>query len=95
MKPSLSRRSVAEFAGTMLLFFLISSIFDSTAVLWSGLLAALTLILIARTGLDIWFSNFNGRIVRSIVSKKQTDFLKEGLTFAFMMWPMVNNNLLI
>jgi hypothetical protein len=42
MKPSLSRRSVAEFAGTMLLFFLISSVFDSIAVLWSGLLAALS-----------------------------------------------------
>lgn len=61
-----------------------------------GLLGGLALILIARTWLDIWFSGFNGVVVRSIVTKDWELFVKNALVlFGFMMWPMsvVNNSL--
>ena len=61
-----------------------------------GLLISLALILIARTWLDIWFSEFNGVVVRSIVTRDWELFVKNALIlFGFMMWPMsiVNNSL--
>jgi ATP-binding cassette, subfamily D (ALD), member 3 len=61
-----------------------------------GLLLSLALILIARTWLDIWFSGFNGVVVRSIVTRDWELFVKNALIlFGFMMWPMsiVNNSL--
>lgn len=55
-----------------------------------GLLSILAGILIARTWLDIWFTDFNGVVVRSIVSKDWHLFFKNAiLLFGFMMWPMV------
>ena len=59
-----------------------------------ALLIFLAISLIARTGLDIWFSAFNGVVVRSIVSRDWTLFVKNALIlFGVMMWPMsiVNN----
>lgn len=59
-----------------------------------ALLVSLAGILIARTWLDIWFSGFNGVVVRSIVSKDWPLFMKNALIlFGLMMWPMsvVNN----
>ena len=61
-----------------------------------ALLVSLAGILIARTWLDIWFSSFNGVVVRSIVSKDWQLFTKNALIlFGMMMWPMsvVNNSL--
>lgn len=61
-----------------------------------GLLASLAAILIARTWLDIWFSAFNGVVVRSIVSKDWKLFMKNAVVlFGMMMWPMsiINNSL--
>lgn len=61
-----------------------------------ALLVSLASILIARTWLDIWFSSFNGVVVRSIVSKNWPLFMKNALVlFGIMMWPMsiVNNSL--
>ena len=61
-----------------------------------GLLTGLAVILIARTWLDIWFSGFNGVVVRSIVTRDWELFVKNALLlFGFMMWPMsvVNNSL--
>jgi ATP-binding cassette, subfamily D (ALD), member 3 len=61
-----------------------------------GLLVSLAVILIARTWLDIWFSGFNGVVVRSIVTRDWELFVKNALIlFGFMMWPMsvVNNSL--
>lgn len=61
-----------------------------------ALLVSLAGILIARTWLDIWFSSFNGVVVRSIVSKNWSLFMKNALIlFGIMMWPMsiVNNSL--
>lgn len=61
-----------------------------------GMLMSLAGILIARTWLDIWFSGFNGVVVRSIVSRNWPLFLKNALIlFGMMMWPMsvVNNSL--
>lgn len=56
----------------------------------SGLLMILALILIFRTYLDIWFSGFNGTVVRAIVSKDKKSFIKSGIyIFGLMMWPMV------
>ncbi|KAI9139562.1 ABC transporter transmembrane region 2-domain-containing protein [Paraphysoderma sedebokerense] len=42
-------------------------------------------------GLDIWFSGFNGSVVKSIVSRDK----KKMIEFALMMWPLsaVNNSL--
>lgn len=55
-----------------------------------GMLATLAGILVARTYLDIWFTGFNGVVVRSIVSKDWNLFVKNALVlFGFMMWPMV------
>jgi hypothetical protein len=56
----------------------------------SGLLTILALILICRTYLDIWFSGFNGTVVKAIVSKDKKSFIKSGIyIFGLMMWPMV------
>lgn len=59
-----------------------------------GLLASLAVILVIRSGLDIWFSSFNGIVVRSIVTADWDLFLKNAvILFGFMMWPLsiVNN----
>jgi ATP-binding cassette subfamily D (ALD) protein 3 len=61
-----------------------------------ALLASLAVVLIARTWLDIWFSAFNGVVVKSIVTRDWPLFFKNAfLLFGFMMWPMsvVNNSL--
>lgn len=50
----------------------------------------------ARTYLDIWFTGFNGVVVRSIVSKDWNLFVKNAIIlFGVMMWPMsfTNNSL--
>ena len=52
--------------------------------------------MILRTGLDIWFAAFNGRVVRSIVTRDWRLFVKNAvIVFAVMMWPMsfVNNSI--
>ncbi|KAG0241304.1 ATP-binding cassette sub- D member 3 [Actinomortierella wolfii] len=62
----------------------------------AGLLAALATVLIARTWLDIWFSGFNGTVVKAIVSRDRKKFIaKAVIEFGIMMWPMsiVNNSL--
>lgn len=62
----------------------------------AALLFSLAGILIARTWLDIWFSSFNGVVVRSIVSRDWPLFMKNAvILFGLMMWPMsvVNNSL--
>lgn len=58
------------------------------------MLAGLAGVLILRTGLDIWFAAFNGRVVRSIVTRDWRLFVKNAVVvFAVMMWPMsVTNN---
>jgi len=67
--------------------------------IWSrefALLVTLAGILIGRTYLDIWFTGFNGVVVRSIVTKDWELFLKNAiLLFGVMMWPMsfTNNSL--
>lgn len=54
------------------------------------LLISLTIILVARTWLDIWFSSFNGTVVRSVVSRDKPLFIRKAiLLFGVMMWPMV------
>ncbi|KAJ3224334.1 ATP-binding cassette sub- D member 3 [Clydaea vesicula] len=60
----------------------------------TGLLASLAGVLIIRTYLDIWFSGFNGMVVKSIVSRKRQDFINLVVfTFGLMMWPMsITNN---
>ncbi|CAO3669090.1 unnamed protein product [Umbelopsis vinacea] len=58
------------------------------------LLAALAVVLIARTWLDIWFSAFNGQVVKAIVSRNRESFISKAIfEFGLMMWPMsvVNN----
>ncbi|KAG0173816.1 ATP-binding cassette sub- D member 3 [Apophysomyces sp. BC1034] len=60
----------------------------------SGLLAILASVLIARTWLDIWFSGFNGSVVKAIVSRNRKVFISKAIVeFGLMMWPMsiVNN----
>lgn len=60
------------------------------------MLVGLALILIIRTGLDIWFTAFNGSVVRSIVTKDWKMFTRNAIyLFGFMMWPMsiVNNSI--
>ncbi|CAI2165265.1 3074_t:CDS:10 [Funneliformis geosporum] len=60
------------------------------------LLVALAMVLIARTWLDIWFSGFNGHVVKAIVSRDRKTFIARAVVeFGFMMWPMsvVNNSL--
>ncbi|KAJ8655874.1 hypothetical protein O0I10_008538 [Lichtheimia ornata] len=62
----------------------------------AGLLGALATVLIARTWLDIWFSGFNGAVVKAIVSRNREAFIARAIVeFGFMMWPMsiVNNSL--
>ncbi|KAF0560725.1 ABC transporter transmembrane region 2-domain-containing protein [Gigaspora margarita] len=62
----------------------------------SALLISLALVLIARTWLDIWFSGFNGHVVKAIVSRDRKTFIALAVVeFGFMMWPMsiVNNSL--
>ncbi|KAI7903409.1 ABC transporter transmembrane region 2-domain-containing protein [Cokeromyces recurvatus] len=62
----------------------------------SGLLFILATVLIARTWLDIWFSGFNGSVVKSIVSRDKKRFIALAIVeFGLMMWPMsiVNNSL--
>lgn len=62
----------------------------------AGLLVALAGVLIARTWLDIWFSAFNGQVVKSIVSRDRATFVaRAGIEFGLMMWPLsvVNNSL--
>ncbi len=61
-----------------------------------ALLAGLAGVLILRTGLDIWFAAFNGRVVRSIVTRDWRLFVKNAvIVFAVMMWPMsfINNSI--
>lgn len=61
-----------------------------------ALLVGLALILIVRTGLDIWFTAFNGSVVRSIVTRDWKMFTKNAIyLFGVMMWPMsiVNNSI--
>ncbi|KAI8889644.1 hypothetical protein K501DRAFT_170432 [Backusella circina FSU 941] len=62
----------------------------------SGLLVILASVLIARTWLDIWFSGFNGSVVKAIVSRNRKEFIAKAIIeFGLMMWPMsiVNNSL--
>ncbi|CAG8453533.1 2698_t:CDS:10 [Acaulospora morrowiae] len=62
----------------------------------TALLLSLALVLIARTWLDIWFSGFNGHVVKAIVSRDRKEFIARAvIEFGFMMWPMsvVNNSL--
>ncbi|KAG1054029.1 hypothetical protein G6F46_004272 [Rhizopus delemar] len=62
----------------------------------SCLLVVLASVLIARTWLDIWFSGFNGQVVKSIVSRNRKEFIARAIVeFGLMMWPMsiVNNSL--
>ncbi|KAI9282369.1 ABC transporter transmembrane region 2-domain-containing protein [Sporodiniella umbellata] len=62
----------------------------------SGLLVVLASVLIARTWLDIWFSGFNGQVVKAIVSRDRKEFISRAIVeFGLMMWPMsiVNNSL--
>ncbi|ORY95546.1 ABC transporter transmembrane region 2-domain-containing protein [Syncephalastrum racemosum] len=62
----------------------------------AGLLGALATVLIARTWLDIWFSGFNGSVVKAIVSRNRDVFIAKAIIeFGLMMWPMsiVNNSL--
>ncbi|KAI3646141.1 hypothetical protein MP228_009069 [Amoeboaphelidium protococcarum] len=62
----------------------------------SALLVSLASVLIARTWLDIWFSSFNGVVVKSIVSRDRRAFVaRAGVEFSLMMWPLsiVNNSL--
>ncbi|KAJ2956752.1 hypothetical protein NQZ79_g7414 [Umbelopsis isabellina] len=60
----------------------------------TALLTALAVVLIARTWLDIWFSAFNGQVVKAIVSRNRESFISKAIfEFGLMMWPMsiVNN----
>lgn len=62
----------------------------------TGLLITLAAVLVARTWLDIWFSAFNGQVVKSIVSRDRATFVaRAGVEFSLMMWPLsiVNNSL--
>ncbi|KAI8336528.1 ABC transporter transmembrane region 2-domain-containing protein [Chlamydoabsidia padenii] len=61
-----------------------------------GLLVVLATVLIVRTWLDIWFSGFNGSVVKAIVSRNRKSFIAKIIfEFGLMMWPMsiVNNSL--
>lgn len=62
----------------------------------AALLISLASILIFRTWLDIWFSAFNGVVVRSIVTRDWDLFKRNAIIrFAVMMWPLsIVNNLL-
>ncbi|TPX33695.1 hypothetical protein SmJEL517_g03466 [Synchytrium microbalum] len=58
------------------------------------LIVSLGTILIFRTWLDIWFSGFNGLVVRAVVSRDREAFITlVVMEFGMMMWPMsVTNN---
>jgi len=61
-----------------------------------ALVVSLAVVLILRTYLDIWFSGFNGAVVKSIVSRNKSVFKRKAIyEFAIMMWPLsiVNNAL--
>ena len=52
-----------------------------------GILVALAGILVIRTWLDIWFSAFNGRVVKAIVSRNRSQFVHYILyTFGLMVY---------
>ncbi|KAJ1650079.1 hypothetical protein IWQ61_009019, partial [Dispira simplex] len=60
------------------------------------LLVALAGVLIIRSWLDIWFSSFNGTVVKAIVSRNRSQFIAKAVfEFGIMMWPLsiVNNSL--
>jgi len=62
----------------------------------TGLLIMLAVVLIIRSWLDIWFSAFNGTVVKAIVSRDRATFVSKAIfEFAVMMWPLsiVNNSL--
>lgn len=78
------------------LFFICICLFVGVASREFGLLVGLALVLIVRTGLDIWFTSFNGLVVRSIVTRDWKLFTRNALyLFGLMMWPMsvVNNSI--
>jgi len=56
---------------------------------------ALTGLLILRTYMSIWLADVNGRIVKSIVSRKVMDFLKRILTLALFSIPSSTVNSLL
>jgi len=61
-----------------------------------ALVVSLAVVLVLRTYLDIWFSGFNGAVVKSIVSRNKEVFKRKAIfEFAIMMWPLsiVNNAL--
>ncbi|ORZ35069.1 ABC transporter transmembrane region 2-domain-containing protein [Catenaria anguillulae PL171] len=60
----------------------------------AGLLAALSVILFARTWLDVWFSGLNSTVVKSIVSRNRKAFMAHAVSeFGTMMWILsVTNN---
>jgi len=61
-----------------------------------GLLFTLAVVLLGRTWLDIWFSAFNGEVVKAIVTRDKKTFIQKAvIEFGLMMWPMsVVNNML-
>lgn len=75
---------------------LIPIIMPSIFSVETSMVIGLGFVLIARTWLDIWFSAFNAKVVRSIVGRKKDIFLKSVFVeLGFMMWPLsvVNNSL--
>lgn len=61
-----------------------------------GLLLTLAVVLLGRTWLDIWFSAFNGEVVKAIVTRDKKTFIKKAvIEFGLMMWPMsvINSSL--
>ncbi|KAI9219860.1 ABC transporter transmembrane region 2-domain-containing protein [Blastocladiella britannica] len=62
----------------------------------AAMLGALSLVLFARTWLDVWFSGLNSTVVKAIVSRNRTAFIAHAVTeFGAMMWVLsvVNNSL--
>ena len=61
-----------------------------------SLLVTLAVVLLGRTWLDIWFSAFNGEVVKAIVTRNKKAFIRKAIIeFGLMMWPMsVVNNML-
>lgn len=54
-----------------------------------GLLMTLAVVLLGRTWLDIWFSAFNGEVVKAIVTRNKREFVRKAvIEFGLMMWPM-------
>ncbi|CAO3690184.1 unnamed protein product [Rhizopus stolonifer] len=55
----------------------------------SGLLVLITSVLVTRTWLDIWFSGFHGRVIKTIVTRNHKGFITKAiLQLSLMMWPM-------